>query len=92
MTSGSWSRSDGLSAVSEETEDTLRLEVRGDKAEKSGGIQPSLRAPPQSAFDVCGAGDRELDGDSSAASSSDEETPITGRARILQRRGCARVR
>ena len=49
------------------------------------------RAPPQSAFDVCGPGDREVDGDSSATSNSDEEMPITGRARILQRGGHARV-
>ena len=36
--------------------------------------------------------DREVDGDSSAASSSDEEMQITGRARILQRRGCVLAR
>ena len=50
------------------------------------------QAPPQSAFDAFGLGRREADGASSFVSSSDEEKESTGRARVLQRRGRARVR
>ena len=50
------------------------------------------QAPPQSAFDAFGLGGREADEASSFVSSSDQDKESAGRARVLQRRGRARVR
>ena len=85
---------EALSAVAEETENCW-LETRT-KCPK----RPNLlkiedfenQASPQSAFDAFGLGGRESNGASSFVSSSDEERKSAGRARVLQRRGRARVR
>ena len=76
--------------MAEETQEKLRLELGGDRIERSGGSQPPHDGG--NVFAPCGRGDREAGEDSSATSSSDEEMPTTRRARILQRRGRARER
>ena len=50
------------------------------------------QALPQSAFDAFGLAGREAGGANSFVSSTDEEKESAGRARVLQRRGRARVR
>ena len=82
-----------------ETEDSLRFEFGRDKAGRCGRMQRPHNiedyeklAPPQRALGSFGRRGPEADEDRNAVIGSDEEKPTTGRARVLQRRGRARVR
>ena len=79
---------DGLRTLAEETEDSLRFELPNDTVWKDPTrwriSRRWLHEKPPSTDAARGS---EVDKDSGAAKSSDEEMPTAGRARISQRRG-----
>ena len=87
-----------LSAAAEDTSNSLCTKLAGDENQEPEKTQPPHdrgqreSSPPQSSFNASGPGRRDADGASNFVSSSDEEKESAGRARVLQRRGRARVR
>ena len=81
-----------------DTSNSLCAKLAGDENQEPEKTQPPHdrgqreSSPPQSSFNASGQGRRDADGASNFVSSSDEEKESAGRARVLQRRGRARVR
>ena len=89
---------EALSVAEEETKNSLCTKLAGDENQEPEKTQPPHdrgqreSSLPQSAFNTFGVGGRDADAASSFVSSSDEEKESASRARVLQRRGRARVR